>query len=484
MTDLATDPRSPRWHEAVFTTGGFVPAGSSLAVRAPATGDVVAEVGRADAALLDAAVSAAARAQVAWAGAPYPERAAVFTRAAALLQADPDRLLRWLVPESGSAQGKAAFEVGLVVSELSGAAALCAEPYGSLLRSEKPRLSLQRRVPIGVVGVISPFNFPAVLAMRSVAPALAAGNGVVLKPDPRTPVSGDLFAEAGLPDGLLHVLPGDGELGAALVEHPGVGCLSFTGSTAAGRRIGETAGRLLKRVHLELGGNNALLILPDADLDAAVSAGAWGSFLHQGQICMTTGRHLVPRSLLADYSRALAAHADALPVGDPTDPASALGPLISSSEADRVQALVDEAVAAGATLLAGGTHEGPFYRPTVLRDVPTDTRVFAEEVFGPVAPIVAYDTVEEAIELINASEYGLSVGILTGDAFGALAVAERIRSGMVHINDQTVDDETAAPFGGVGASGVGGRFGSSTNLDAFSELQWVTMQGAAERYPF
>lgn len=246
--------------------------------------------------------------------------------------------------------GKAGFEVGLVVSELQECAALASHPNGEILRSVKPLLSLARRVPLGVVGVIAPFNFPAVLAMRSVAPALALGNAVILKPDPRTPVSGglalaELLAEAGLPDGVLHVLPGGGDLGAAFVSHPDVPCISFTGSTAAGRKIGEAAASLLKRVHLELGGNNATLVMPDADVQAAASVGAWGSFLHQGQTCMTTGRHLVHRSLADEYVAALCEKAENLRVGDPSDASNALGPLIDTRQRDRVHSVVTGAVA-------------------------------------------------------------------------------------------------------------------------------------------
>lgn len=477
------------WDSKIFSGGFIAGSGGTAEVTAPATGEVIATVGRADVADLEAAVAAAKAAQPAWAALPYTERAAVMTKAAALLEAAPERLIRWLVPEAGSGQGKAGFEAMLVTSELSAAAALAAQPYGQMLRSMKPRVSIGRYVPVGVVGVISPFNFPAILSMRSVAPALALGNAVILKPDPRTSISGglalaEILAEAGLPEGLLHVLPAGADVGAALVAHPDVPCLSFTGSTAAGRKIGEAAGPLLKKVHLELGGNNALLVMPDADIDAAASAGAWGSFLHQGQICMTTGRHLVPKDKVEEYAAKLAEKARHIPVGDPSDPANALGPIIDENQLKHVHSIVEDTVAAGARLLAGGTHEGLFYKPTVLADVPLDSPAFSQEIFGPVAPVVGYETLEEAVEIINSSEYGLSVAILTANPFRAFELAEGIKSGAVHINDQTVDDEAVAPFGGAKASGVGGHFGSSVNLDTFCDVQWVTMQGEIERYPF
>ncbi|MFD7919379.1 aldehyde dehydrogenase family protein [Streptomyces sp. NPDC059740] len=484
----ATQP-SPAWEGKVFDGSWRAGRGGVLDVTAPATGEVLATVGVAGAQDVADCVATAVGAQRDWARLTYEGRAGVLTRAAELLAADPDRVVRWLVPESGSGQGKARFEVGLLISELREAAALTSQPWGELLRSTKQRLSVSRRVPLGVVGVISPFNFPAILALRSLAPALAAGNAVVLKPDPRTSISGglvlaELLAEAGLPAGLLHVLPGGAEVGEALVAHPQVPCLSFTGSTPAGRAIAAAAAPLLKKVHLELGGNNALLVLPDADLEAAASAGAWGSFLHQGQICMTTGRHLVHRSQAARYAALLAEKADAIAVGDPTDPSHQLGPLIDERQRDRVHSLVTRSLEQGATLAAGGTYQGLFYRPTVLTDVPLDAPAFAEEVFGPVAPVVAYDTLDEAIDLVNACEYGLSVSILTADAFAAWELADRIDSGAVHINDQTVDDEAVAPFGGSKASGVGGRFGGRAGLDTFSEVQWVTAQSAIARYPF
>lgn len=478
------------WGGKLFSDGWTSGSGEPITVTAPGTGAVLGTVAGATPGDLDRAVDSARTAQRAWAAAPYNVRVNVMLKAAALLEADPGRLADILIPESGSGQGKASFEVGLVVSELQECAALASHPSGEILRSVKPRLSLARRIPIGVVGVIAPFNFPAILAMRSVAPALALGNAVILKPDPRTSISGGLvlaalLREAGLPDGVLHVLPGGGDLGAALVTHPHVPCISFTGSTAAGRRIGEAAGPLLKRVHLELGGNNALLVLPDADVRAAAEVGAWGSFLHQGQICMTTGRHLVHRSIADEYIAALQEKAESLPVGDPTDPANALGPLIDEHQRDHVHAVVTDSVAQGATLAAGGKHDGLFYRPTVLADVAPDHPAWTEEIFGPVAPVHVYDDVQDAIDLVNASEYGLSVSILTSDAYSAFELCDRIESGAVHVNDATVDDEAVIPFGGSKASGVGGRFGGPhANLDTFTETQWITIQGEIERYPF
>jgi benzaldehyde dehydrogenase (NAD) len=489
MTTLAQQPTDwSMWESTPFS--GASGGSDRIEVTAPATGAVLTSLEASTVADLDRAVTVAKRAQREWAARTYDQRATVLRRAAQLIEADPTRLTRWLVPESGSGAGKALFEVGLLAGELNECAALASQPYGELLQSTRPRLSLARRVPIGVVGVISPFNFPAILSMRSVAPALAVGNAVVLKPDPRTPISGglaiaELLAEAGLPEGLLHVLPGGSEIGQALVAHPGVGCLSFTGSTAAGRAIAQAAAPLLKKVHLELGGNNALLVLPDADVSAAASAAAWASFLHQGQICMTAGRHIVHSSIAEEFTAALAEKAAHIPVGDPTDPNVALGPLIDAHQLAKVHEIVTSSVEHGATLAAGGTYEDLFYRPTVLSGVTTDSPAFRTEIFGPVAPVTTYETVDEAVELVNDSEYGLSVGILTGDAFAAFELASRIEAGMVHINDQTVDDEPTIPFGGMKASGSGGSFGGArANLESFTETQWVTMQSKIQPYPF
>lgn len=477
-----------QWESKAFTSGWSRVSGTSPVVN-PATGERIAEVGLADAGDVDRAVARAVVAQRDWASRPADERAAVMRRAGAALEQHADVLVDWLVREAGSSQGKAAFEAGLVADEAHLAAATAQMPYGQLLQSSKPRLSLARRRPVGVVAVISPFNFPAILAARSLFAALALGNAAILKPDPRTAVSGGLFLgaileEAGLPEGVLSVLPGAAEAGSALVEHPDVPVISFTGSTAAGRAIGERAGRLLKRAHLELGGNNAMLVLPDADVTQAASAGAWGSFLHQGQICMTTGRHLVHADIYDEYVRVLAEKAKALPAGDPATGAP-LGPIIDDRQCAGIHDLVTRTVDAGADLLAGGTHEGRYYAATVLGGVSADQPAFTEEIFGPVAPVLRYESVDEAIDLINASDYGLSVAVLSSDAYRAFELGDRIDSGILHINDQTVDDESVAPFGGTGASGTGARFGGhEANIEAFTEQQWVTVQSSIQTYPF
>ena len=481
------DPET--WTEALFT-GAWERAAQGGDVVEPATGKVLGRVGLADAADVAAAAERAAAAQRTWAEAPHTERAAVLRRAGLLWEQHAAEVQEWIVREAGSVRAKAGVETHIAAQECYEAAALPSRASGQLLPSEQPRLSMSRRVPAGVVGVISPFNFPLILSIRSVAPALALGNAVVLKPDPRTAVCGGValarvFEEAGLPAGVLQVLPGGADAGQALVEHPAVRVISFTGSTPAGRRVGETAGRLLKRAHLELGGNNALVVLEDADLERAVSAAAWGAYLHQGQICMTTGRHLVHESLLPEYVERLAAKARALPVGDPATQEVALGPLIDARQRDHVHGLVTASTAAGARLVTGGEYEDLLYRPTVLADVDPSTPAFREEVFGPVAPVLGFRTLEEAARIAADTEYGLSLGILTSDPLRALALADRIPTGLVHINDQTVSDEANIPFGGVAASGTGARFGGpEANVEAFTETRWVTLRSQIPQYPF
>jgi len=487
MSELLDDTA---WQQMVFSNGWTKAQGGVLDSIEPATGAVLAQVGLADAGDVAAATARAAQAQPAWAATIGPARAAVLRKAAAVLSDNRAEFERWLVREGGAVPGKAAFEVDLALSELWEAAALPTQPWGHLLPPSEPgRESIARRVPLGVVGVISPWNFPLILSIRAVAPALALGNAVVLKPDVQTAVSGGtlvarLFEAAGLPDGLLHVLPGDAGPGAALAADPHVAMIAFTGSTAVGREVGATAGRTLKRVSLELGGNNALIVLDDADLEIASSAGAWGAFLHQGQVCMTAGRHIVLESVADEYLDRLAKRAQGLPVGDPFTEQVALGPLINERQRDNVQRIVEQTVAAGADVRAGGTHDGLFYRPTVLAGVTTSMPAFREEIFGPVAPVVVVRDENEAVEVANDTQYGLVAAVQTGSPERGRSLAQRLRTGIVHINDQTLNNDAYAPFGGTGASGNGSRFGSQSSWDEFTQWQWVTVREQAHAFPF
>ncbi|UNK46336.1 benzaldehyde dehydrogenase [Arthrobacter sulfonylureivorans] len=477
------------WEGKIYLNGWRDGGAGTASSVEPATGDTLGTYGVASVEDVHAAAAVAAAAQKEWAARKPEERAAVLRRAGALWEEHADEIQSWIVRESGGIGPKAGLETHIAANECYEAAALPSLPAGDVLTSNEDRWSFARRRPVGVVSVIAPFNFPLILSIRAVAPALALGNAVLLKPDPRTAVCGGvtlmrIFEEAGLPAGLLSLLPGGADIGAAVVEAPEVRVISFTGSTAAGRKIGESAARNLKRAHLELGGNNAMIVLPGADLAKAASAAAFGSFMHQGQICMTTGRHIVHEDIYEDYVAALAEKAKNLPVGDPKTGTVALGPIIDENQLKRIDSIVQDAVAAGARLAAGGTNEGPFYSPTVLADLDPENTAWKDEIFGPVAPVIKFSTIDEAVELANANEYGLSLSIL-GDVGLAMQVADRVDSGKVHINEQTVSDEANSPFGGTKNSGNGSRIGGhQANMESFTETQWLTVRPEIANYPF
>lgn len=476
------------WHQRLFTGTWQAGNAASSAVVEPATGHALGEIANADAAQIASSAQQAAAAQRGWYQLPYDERAALFRQAAQLAERNFDSIVGWLVRESGSTQAKAAFETSITIKALHESAALPSRSQGEVLPSSAGRLSLARRRPLGVIGVISPFNFPLYLAMRAVAPALATGNAVVLKPDPRTAVCGGLviarlFELAGLPKGVLHVLPGGADAGAALTCDRNVAMIQFTGSTGAGRKVGEAAGKHLKKVSLELGGKNSLIVLDDADLDLALANATWGVYLHQGQICMSTGRLLVQRGIYDRFLEKLVAKAGSLTVGDPASGEVHLGPLINAAQRDHAAKVVKAAVDAGASLDAGGTYEGLFFKPTVLSGVTRDNPAFHEEIFGPVAVVIPFDTDAQAIELANDTDYGLSAAVLSQNVGRALKLGEQLRVGLLHINDQTVNDEVINPFGGVGASGNGTSIGGPANWEEFTQWQWLTVKGDAPAYP-
>ena len=475
--------------EGNLYSSGWTRGVSIADVVEPATGGSLGKIGMTDAQGVAKAASVARVAQESWAASAPDARAAVFSKAAALAQEYWNEIVDWIVRESGSVRAKAEFELSITIKALQLAGAMPNQPQGLVLPSESGRTSLARRRPLGVVGVIAPFNFPLYLAMRAVAPALAVGNAVVLKPDPRTAVCGGfviarLFELAGLPTDLLHVLPGAGDAGEALCVDPNVAMIQFTGSTGAGRRVGEVASKNLKKVSLELGGKNSLIILDDADLDLALRNAAWATYLHQGQICMSAGRVLVHSKIAHAFVAGLAEKAAALPVGDPAGGNVAIGPLINQGQLDHASKLIKDTVAAGATLDFGGTVDRLFLTPTVLSGVKPGMPAFEEEVFGPVAAITTFDTDDEAVQLANQTDYGLSAAIISKDVGRAMAIGDRLRTGLLHINDQTVNDDVVNPFGGVGASGNGTSIGGPANWEEFTHWQWVTIKGAAPAYPF
>lgn len=461
-----------------------------LTSREITTGEELGTVPLSGAGAVAAAARRAAAAATGWARLPAADRAAVLTRAADLMRERAPEIQELLVREGGSIPGKAFFEVGAGVAELRHGAELATDPgtpHGP--GSDPGRQDEVLRVPLGLVGVIVPWNFPLLLAMRSVAPALGLGNAVLLKPDPHTPLSGgrviaEVLAAAGLPPGVLEVVYGDAEAGRALVEAPDVAMVSFTGSTEVGREIGALAGRLLKRVVLELGGQNAFVVLPDADVEQAASAGSWGSFLHQGQICMAARRHLVHRDRAEEYTETLARHAAALRIGDPFREDAQIGPVINRSQLVRIAAAVEGAVAQGARLVTGGRADGTYFPPTVLAGVTPRMDIFRREVFGPVATVTEFADDAEAVALANASDHGLTAAVYTSDADRGRHVAGQLRCGVVHVGDQPVNHDPRLPFGGVGASGNGSGFGGRAALDAFTRWHTLTVSSPARSYPF
>ncbi len=478
------------WHGSLFCNGRWQSAqGGNRDVIEPATGNKLGQCGIASADDMRTAIGAAQVAQRAWAATPPRERAAVLLRAAEQLQQHFDELALAIARETGGIVPKGQHEVKEAVLLCQIAAGLPLRAQGEVLPSTPGRLSLAKRVPHGVVGVISPFNFPLILGIRSVAPALALGNAVVLKPDPRTPVSGgvimaEAFRRAGLPDGLLQVLPGDAEAGEVLVSDARVPMIAFTGSPTVGRRIGELAGRHLKKVSLELGGANNLVVLDDADLDAAASAVAFGAWFHQGQICMASNRVLVHEAVAEGLKQRLVLKAQHLPVGDGASGQVALGPMIDARQLGRFDAMVQESIQAGAKLEAGGSHEGLCYQPTVLSGVKPGMRTFDDEPFGPLVNLVTFGSDEEAVALANHSQGGLAAAVIGRDVARALAIGEQLNAGMVHINDQTVNDECTNPFGGPGLGGNGSAVGGPADIDEYTRWQWVTVRSVLPAFPF
>jgi benzaldehyde dehydrogenase (NAD) len=489
---MATEVAQRPWDGRIFVDGEFTDAegGRRTPVTDKGTGEQLAEAGVASEADVDRAVRSAKAAQPGWAALAYDERAGLLRRVARLLEDRGEEIAALIVRETGGIPGKAEYEVGAAQNELYVAAALASRATAEVLPSHNPgKLSLIQRLPVGVVAAITPWNFPVVLGFRVVAPALALGNTVVLKPAPETPVTGalvmaELFAEAGAPPGVLQALPGDDDTGKQLVAHPGVNMIHFTGSSEVGRQIAISAAGDFKRVSLELGGNNAFVVLDDADVDEASMVGAWSAFHYSGQTCITAGRHMVARGLFDEYVEKLAARARGIELGDPSGGEVGLGPMISQGQLERAHGLVEESVRMGAKVVEGGTHEGLFYRPTVMVDLTREMPVWRDEIFGPVAPVLAVDSEDEALELVNDTSYGLVNAVYTGEPARGLAFAERVHSGMVHVNGSTCLDEAHVPFGGVGASGMGGRSGGEANLEEFTERRWIGVQRSPVEYPY
>ena len=459
----------------------------------PYNGEVYARLPAGKRADARKACDAAAAAFPDWSRTPPAERQRSLLRAADILERRQQEIVGIVTQETGSTFGWGMFQTGFVPGLLREAAAQVHAITGEIIPADLPgALFMTIRQPVGVVAGIAPWNAPLILSLRAVALPMACGNTTVLKPSAEAPVSGgilfaEVFEEAGLPKGVFNVVTNgpdfSGEVGDELIEHPKVRRLSFTGSTKVGRQIAEKAARHLKKVTLELGGNDPLIVLKDADIEYAVNAATFGRFNHQGQVCMSSKRIIVEKAIAAGFTEKFVEKAQGLEVGDPQDPDTVIGPLINQHQVDKLHKQVEEAITQGARLVCGGKYEGRCYYPTVLTDVTPDMNIAREETFGPVAPIITVEDADEAVRVANVSRFGLSAGVITGDFQKGLDVAERLESGMVHINDSTIHDEPQVPFGGMKESGYG-RHGGRAAIEEFTELRWISVQRTPRQYPF
>ncbi|OPX94774.1 MAG: Vanillin dehydrogenase [Syntrophorhabdus sp. PtaB.Bin006] len=459
----------------------------------PYTGEVFAHVPSGKRADAKRAVDAAVEAFPAWSHSLPAERQALFLKAADILEKKQMEIVGILAEETGCTFGFAMFQTMFTPGLLREAASQVHQANGELIPADLPgALYMAIRQPVGVVAGIAPWNAPLILSLRSICLPIAYGNTAVLKPSMESAAAGgvviaEVFHEAGFPKGVLNLVtngPGkSGEVGDEFIENPKVRRISLTGSTTVGRELAEKAGRHLKRVALELGGQNPLIILRDANVDDAVNAAAFGGFLHQGQICMSTRRVIVEKPIAREFTEKFVKKVSTFKVGNPKEPDTIIGPLINLQQFNQIKESVDAAVRDGAKIMYGGKSEGLCYYPTILTNVKPGTPFCCEETFGPVVSVIEVENEEEAVAVANDTMYGLSAGVFTNDFTKGLAVAERIESGMVHINDQTVHDEPQVPFGGVKDSGWG-RFGGKAALEEFTELRWISMQRTPRQYPF
>ena len=464
-------------------------SGETRADLDPWSGETLAEIPLASADDLDAAYAAAAEAQREWRERLPGERAEVMREAARVMEARKQEITGWLVRESGGTVAKAELEWGLVRAVMHEAASLPHRVSGRIMPSDIPgKESRVYRQPVGVVAVISPWNFPMQLSNRSVAPAMAVGNSVVLKPAGDTPVTGGLllariFEEAGLPPGVLNVIVGSGsEIGDAIVEHETARVVSFTGSTPVGEGIARKAG--VKKLALELGGNGPLVVLDDADLDRAVDAAVFSSFFHQGQICMIANRLIIDAKVHDEFVDRLVARTEALVVGDPSDPESDLGPIINRSQLEGIQDKLARAQDDGARVLSGGDPFGPsgLALPPHVLTASNAAATAREEVFGPVITVIRAEDEADALRIANDTEYGLSSSVFSSDLDRGVRFALRVDAGMTHVNDTPVNDDANTAFGGEKASGLG-RFGGDWALEEFTTDHWISVQREPREFP-
>jgi aldehyde dehydrogenase (NAD+) len=455
----------------------------------PATGEVFARIAQAGARDVEDALAAAHAARGPWRDVLVNEREALLLDTATLIAARGTEIRDLIIEETGSVMMKAPWEVSYAVECLRSAAACTRQAHGDTFpASAKGQIGMTIRQPLGVIAGISPFNSPFLLAIKKIAFALAAGNTFILKPSDLAPLCGlklaEVFHAAGLPPGVLNVIPGPAAVVAAkLVADPRVKMITFTGSSAVGRQLAAEAGRHMKRITLEMGGKNPLVVLADADLGYAVDAAAFGIFFHQGQVCMASSKIIVEAPRYEAFVKQFVAKARTIKVGDPRDPATVIGPLIRPTQSLFIDGQIEDAVAKGARLLCGGTHDGPYFAPTVLGGVTPAMAIYSEESFGPVTSVIRADDYEHALEIANDTRAGLSAAIVTNDLQKGFDFALRSESGMVHINDTTIADEPHIDFGGVKDSGFG-REGGMASIAEMMETKWITFQLGKREFPF
>ena len=455
----------------------------------PATGELIGTVHQATTENVERAISAAYATRGSWAETPAAYRERILLKAADVAEAQTEPIVDLLMSETGAAVGFAHFQVHLVTDFLRAMAGECRRITGETMPMLQPgQFSLSIRRPLGVVAGIGPFNAAMFLPLKKVAMALAAGNTFVLKPSEETPIVGlkiaEIFEAAGLPPGVLNVLSGPGpDIVRQLIADPRVKLITFTGSDKVGRLLAAEAAKYFKRFVMELGGKNPFIVLKDADIDYAVDCAAFGIYIHQGQVCMASSRIIVEDPVYDEFCAKFVAKTRTIKVGDPRDPATVIGPIIRESHCAFVDGHIQDAVAKGAKLLIGGTHDGPFYQPTVLADVTPKMKVYHEETFAPVTSLIRVRNADHALEVANDTSYGLSSSVMTRDIDMALKFAERLEAGMVHINDCTLHDEPTAPFGGVKNSGFG-RENGRCGIEEMTEVKWITIQAGKRAFPF
>ena len=478
-------------HTKQYINGKWIDGVGTFNDYSPATGEIVGVIADADRSIAQKAIEAAAAAFPAWSALDHVQRAKYLNKMADILEARKQDFIDALIDEGGYWIGKAMFETGYSPGNFRAAAAATYQVKGEILPSDHGKVSMIVREPLGVVTGIAPWNFPLLLGTRSFAMALAVGNTIVSKPAEDTPLTGVLLAEvceeAGLPPGVFNLITCSrdtvDEVGDEIVINKHIKAISFTGSTAVGKAIAAKAGAHLKKACMELGGQASIIVMDDADMNKAVEAATFGAYMNHGQICMSSERIIVHKSLAKEFTERMTKNVASIQYGlDLRNPANAVGPIINQKQADRLIALIKDAKAKGANVLVGGGHEKNLVQPTLFSGITKDMGIYQNENFGPVASIYTYDDIADAIAIANDTDYGLTGAVISKDENKAMEVVNQMQTGMCHINCATVYDEPHIPFGGVKDSGIG-RHGGQAAIDTFTQTRWITLEKGGRHYP-